>query len=179
MKKFLTFLLTCVLFITSSMPVFAMTNDKVSTETQVEIPVLQFDSKEDFEQYCYTLSKEKSTRGATVIYASVIRDGTSEDCELYLLWEGDEMYNAFRYKKIQVKSANLLSSKVYKTFGDGINYTTKNTTAASVGSVKIGDFKLDSDIEKVKVTSKGLQGYNMKSLSWLSGVEFSGTVTIN
>ena len=36
MKKFLTFLLTCVLFITSSMPVFAMTNDKVSTETQVE-----------------------------------------------------------------------------------------------------------------------------------------------
>lgn len=37
MKKFLTFLLTCVLFITSSMPVFAMTNDKVSTETQVEI----------------------------------------------------------------------------------------------------------------------------------------------
>lgn len=49
MKKFLTFLLTCVLFITSSMPVFAMTNDKVSTETQVEIPVLQFDSKEDFE----------------------------------------------------------------------------------------------------------------------------------
>ena len=168
MKKFLTFLLTCVLFITSSMPVFAMTNDKVSTETQVEIPVLQFDSKEDFEQYCYTLSKEKSTRGATVIYASVIRDGTSEDCELYLLWEGDEMNNAY-----------LLSSKVYKTFGDGTNYTTKNTTAASVGSVKIGDFKLDSDIEKVKVTSKGLQGYNMKSLSWLSGVEFSGTVTIN
>lgn len=179
MKKFLTFLLTFVLFITSSMPVFAMTNDNAPTETQIEISVLQFDSKEDFEQYYYTLSKEKSTRGATVIYASVIRDGTSEDCELYLLWEGDEMYNAFRYKKIQVKSANLLSSKVYKTFGNGTNYTTKNTTAASVGSVKIGDFKLNSDIEKVKVTSKGLQGYNMKSSSWLSVVEFSGTVTIN
>lgn len=114
MKKFLTFLLTFVLFITSSMPVFAMTNDNAPTETQIEIPVLQFDSKEDFEQYYYTLSKEKSTRGATVIYASVIRDGTSEDCELYLLWEGDEMYNAFRYKKYRLKVRTYYQVKFIK-----------------------------------------------------------------
>ena len=63
MKKFLTFLLTCVLFITSSMPVFAMTNDKVSTETQVEIPVLQFDSKEDLNNIVILFQKRNQPEG--------------------------------------------------------------------------------------------------------------------
>ena len=156
----------------------AVTNISYSSVPD-DIAVIEFDSYEEHANYVNELEKEAISKGATIISASVIRSGTSNSCELYLNWAGDEMYSAFRYKTITVKSTSLLFPETYATFGNGSTYTTKNVTAAIAGSVKIGNLTIDSGVTKVKVNSSGLQGYNMKSASWLSAVEFTGTVTIN
>lgn len=46
------------------------------------------------------------------------------------------------------------------------------------GSVKIGDFKLSSDINKVIVKSSSLQAYNLTKATWQSSIEFSGMVWV-
>lgn len=48
--------------------------------------------------------------------------------------------------------------KPYATFGTGRHFVTRPATAGMTGSVKIGDFKLSSDINKVIVKSSSLQG---------------------
>lgn len=45
-------------------------------------------------------------------------------------------------------------------------------------SVKIGDFKLSSDINKVIVKSSSLQAYNLTKATWQSSIEFSGMVWV-
>lgn len=171
MKKLISILMLSVLII-SSLGITAFAADTVDVG---EIPVMEFESHDEYVAYLESLER----RGPTVISASVIRDGTSDDCELYLNWTGDEFYNGFRYKKITVKSTSALFPTTYETFGDGSAYTTLNVTASTVGSTKVGDLTIDSDVTKVKVKSTGLQGYNLKAGSWLSATEFSGTVTIN
>ena len=51
-------------------------------------------------------------------------------------------------------------------------------SAAFDRSVKIGDFKLSSDINKVIVKSSGLQAYNLTKATWQSSIEFSGMVWV-
>lgn len=178
-KKLLALALTAIMVM--GMGTIAYASNEVPS-TDIEIPVVYFDDAADYAVYLEQLKEMEpygSARGATVISASVIRSGTSEDCELYLNWTGDESYSSFRYKEITVKSTSVLFAKTFGTFGNGTSYTTKNVVSSPIGSTKIGDVTIDSDVEKVKVNSSGLQGYNMKSLSWLSAVEFTGTVTIN
>ena len=51
-------------------------------------------------------------------------------------------------------------------------------SAAFDRSVKIGDFKLSSDINKVIVKSSSLQAYNLTKATWQSSIEFSGMVWV-
>lgn len=68
--------------------------------------------------------------------------------------------------------------KPYATFGTGRHFVTRPATAGMTGSVKIGDFKLSSDINKVIVKSSGLQAYNLTKATWQSSIEFSGMVVV-
>ncbi|MDR1615858.1 MAG: hypothetical protein LBR98_02450 [Syntrophomonadaceae bacterium] len=183
MKKFISVLLTIVLCLFTAISAFAAETASISLETEIEVPVVYFDSTPEYQQYLNELENEsalqRATRGATTISAAVIRNGSSSGCELYLNWTGDELYSGFRYKKITVKSTSILFPTTYGTFGNGSSYTTQNVTAAAIGSVKIGNVTIDNNVTSVKVSSSGLQGYNMQSASWLSAVEFAGTVTIN
>jgi len=112
-----------------------------------------------------------STRGQTVITAAVIRSGSTKKCELYLYWTGTDYYNSFRYKQIVVKSTAILFPTIYETFGNGSSYTTHNVPMSESGHVKIGNLDIDTGVNTVKVTSSGLQGYNVGSLAWLSAKE--------
>ena len=60
-------------------------------------------------------------------------------------------------------------SNMFKKLKGEINMT---------GSVKIGDFKLSSDINKVIVKSSSLQAYNLTKATWQSSIEFSGMVWV-
>ena len=68
--------------------------------------------------------------------------------------------------------------KPYATFGTGRHFVTRPATAGMTGSVKIGDFKLSSDINKVIVKSSSLQAYNLTKATWQSSIEFSGMVWV-
>lgn len=185
MKKIVRILLTAVMLFSMSVTAFAAeVSEEAATNTIViEIPVVYFDNANEYERYLTALeqtnSNSRATKGATTLSAAVIRNGTTDDCELYMNWTGDELYSAFRFKEMKVKSTSVLFAKTYGTFGNGSSYTYKYVVAAAVGSVKIGDVEIDSDVEKVKVTCKDMQGYNLTSASWLSAVELTGTVTIN
>lgn len=185
MKKVLSIFLAIVMLFAMTMTAFAAeVPEEVATKTiELEIPVVYFNSTSEYEQYLTTLSKvennSRAARGATVISAAVIRNGTTNDCELYLNWTGDESYSGFRFKEMKVKSTSFLFGTTYGTFGNGSDYTYIYVVAAAIGSVKIGDVTIDSDVEKVNVTCKDLQGYNLISASWLSAMELTGTVTIN
>lgn len=185
MKKMLSILLSAFMLFSMSMTAFAaeLPEEPTTNKTEIEIPVVYFDSTNEYEQYLValeeTVSNSRATRGATVLSAAVIRNGTSDDCELYMNWTGDELYSAFRFKEMEVKSTSILFAETYGTFGNGSSYTYRYVVAAAIGSVKIGDVEIDSDVEKVKVTCEDMQGYNLTSASWLSAVELTGTVTIN
>lgn len=187
MKKLICLLLSVMMVLAMSVTVFAAEAPS-STEIAADaiefgIPLVYFDNPAEYEQYLTLLGEKaknsKATRGATNITAAVVRSGTTDDCELYMNWTGTDLYSGFRFKEMKVKSTSLLFGETYGTFGNGTNYTYKYVVAAAVGSVKIGDLDIDSDVEKVKVTCKDLQGYNLTSASWLSAVELTGTVTIN
>lgn len=155
---------------------------KAAPVNSMDVPVTFFDSEAAYTSYLEDLPQIQSdidAKGATVLSASVIRSGSSSSCELYLNWTGDEMYSAFRFRQITVKSTSFLFPETYGTFGNGSSYTTKNVVASPIGSVKIGNVSIDSDVDRVSVSSSGLQGYNMITGSWLSALEFSGTVRIN
>lgn len=74
--------------------------------------------------------------------------------------------------------AMLGDEKPYATFGTGRHFVTRPATAGMTGSVKIGDFKLSSDINKVIVKSSSLQAYNLTKATWQSSIEFSGMVWV-
>lgn len=185
MKKFVSIALSLMMLFVMSTTAFAAGTPSEATthSTEIEIPVVYFDNSNEYEQYLAALEKgvssHRASKGKTVLSAAVIRNGTSDDCELYMNWTGDELYSGFRFKEMEVKSTSILFAKTYGTFGNGSSYTYKYVVAAAVGSVKIGDVEIDSDVEKVKVTCKDMQGYNLTSASWLSAVELTGTVTIN
>ena len=185
MKKFISLILSFLMLFTMSVTAFAAeVPEETTTNTiEIEVPVVYFDSTNEYEQYLTALeesvSNSRAINGGTNITAAVIRNGTTDDCELYMNWTGDELYSAFRFKEMEVKSTSFLFGKSYGKFGDGSSYTYRYVVAAAVGSVKIGDVEIDSDVEKVKVTCKDMQGYNLTSASWLSAVELTGTVTIN
>lgn len=75
-------------------------------------------------------------------------------------------------------SRQLGDEKPYATFGTGRHFVTRPATAGMTGSVKIGDFKLSSDINKVIVKSSSLQAYNLTKATWQSSIEFSGMVWV-
>jgi len=185
MKKVVALLLSTIMLFTMTTTAFAaetLHQEATSDTIEIEIPVVYFDSTNEYAQYLTTLGEtasSRSVRGATNLSAAVIRNGTTDDCELYMNWTGDELYSGFRFKEMKVKSTSILFAETYGTFGDGSSYTYRYVVAAAVGSVKIGDVQIDSDVEKVKVTCKDMQGYNLTSASWLSAVELTGTVTIN
>lgn len=105
-----------------------------------------------------------STRGDSILAIFIIRDGTTENCEVYLSWSGTDLYNAWKFTSCTIDNGNLLFNKVYGT----ISGTTKYVSGAAVGTVKLGDVNIPSDVTKARALISGLQGYNMNSASWLS-----------
>ena len=167
MKKFLSALMAIVLAISTALAASAAFDSRTAENSTVEI--------------LNQLKSDVSTHanGNAVISAAVVRSGSSEDCELYIEWDGNAVYSSFRYKQITVKTTSMLGDeKPYATFGTGRHFVTRPATAGMTGSVKIGDFKLSSDINKVIVKSSSLQAYNLTKATWQSSIEFSGMVWV-
>ena len=156
MKKFLSALMAIVLAISTALAASAAFDSRTAENSTVEIPTLYFDSAEAYERHLNQLKSDVSTHA-----------------------NGNAVYSSFRYKQITVKTTSMLGDeKPYATFGTGRHFVTRPATAGMTGSVKIGDFKLSSDINKVIVKSSSLQAYNLTKATWQSSIEFSGMVWV-
>jgi hypothetical protein len=184
-RKISGLILVLFMVITICTPVMAseFSDSTIGIIGITEVPVKEFNSQEEaiefFKNYLESGHSTNGTYAASELTASVIRDGTSEDCEVYLMWSGSDIYNAWRYKQIILKHVSYFNSTVYATIGDGITYNTRSAVGAAIGSVKLADAKIDSDVESVKVSIKDLQGYRPSYSAWLSALEWSGNVRIN
>ena len=131
------------------------------------------DREQEFERaenFLHVYSSKESGEGYTV-RCSIIQPGQQSSF--------DNEHSSFRYKQITVKTTSMLGDeKPYATFGTGRHFVTRPATAGMTGSVKIGDFKLSSDINKVIVKSSSLQAYNLTKATWQSSIEFSGMVWV-
>lgn len=111
MKKFLSALMAIVLAISTALAASAAFDSRTAENSTVEIPTLYFDSAEAYERHLNQLKSDVSTHanGNAVISAAVVRSGSSEDCELYIEWDGNAVYSSFRYKQITVKTTSIHS----------------------------------------------------------------------
>lgn len=127
---------------------------------------------QDLKQHLLELAEQPS---------SVLVERGFSESQIAIIEEYDGIEDAFDYlyKQITVKTTSMLGDeKPYATFGTGRHFVTRPATAGMTGSVKIGDFKLSSDINKVIVKSSSLQAYNLTKATWQSSIEFSGMVWV-
>lgn len=110
---------------------------------------------QDLKQHLLELAEQPS---------SVLVERGFSESQIAIIEEYDGIEDAFDY--------------LYATFGTGRHFVTRPATAGMTGSVKIGDFKLSSDINKVIVKSSSLQAYNLTKATWQSSIEFSGMVWV-
>lgn len=96
MKKFLSALMAIVLAISTALAASAAFDSRTAENSTVEIPTLYFDSAEAYERHLNQLKSDVSTHanGNAVISAAVVRSGSSEDCELYIEWDGNAVYSS-------------------------------------------------------------------------------------
>lgn len=141
-----------------------------------------FDSREDYYDFLRSESSDAnspSSRAGTLanIGLSVIRSGNTSRCELYLHWNGTDIFNSFRYKRIRITNGSLLFPTVYLDLGDGSTYQFLGVVAATQGSKIIKQFNLDVGIDEVTASVAGLEGYSM-SKGWLPAKTWSNRIVI-
>ena len=126
MKKFLSALMAIVLAISTALAASAAFDSRTAENSTVEIPTLYFDSAEAYERHlnqfevgCFPLMQMEMP----LSLQPFVRSGSSEDCELYIEWDGNAVYSSFRYKQITVKTTSMLGDeKPYATFGTGRHF---------------------------------------------------------
>lgn len=160
---------------------------EIENETYIEVPIVTVNENLNVAEIGKILldSAKTSTNDITtastptIIYATITRSGNTDTCHVYLTWSGTDLYYAWRFKSLTIEDTSFLFPKTYATFGDGKTYSTYYTGVSSVGTVFIGYATIPTHVNKVKVSVKDLQGYNLTSGGWLSALTFTGTVTIN
>ena len=102
-------------------------------------------------------NQEKEPRIAK-LYAGVIRDGSSEDCELYLYWMGTSRYDGWRFKEVVLSNGSSVNYKEYDSIGDGSEYNTYEVDSSSFSEVKLGDVTIPESVSRVKIEFDSLEG---------------------
>ena len=179
MKKITSLLLTLIMcFSLCVMPAMAAEDTQENTEIEVQV----FDSNEAYQAYLRVLDDGVApcVEGEALLTASVVRkNGASDEtCQLYINWTGTALISRIRYKEVSVRSTSILFPTTYKTFGNGVSYTSHSDVAKIAGSILIGEMEIPTDVEKVKVTADDFQGYYVSYGEWVSAIEWTGKVDI-
>lgn len=172
-KKLIVFVLTTIMVLSISTSVFAAESKKSSANTLGSFEIEASISTAD---RITTSSVDLLTGEVSV---SLIRDGDSEDVQVYMNWVGDFSISGFRFKKLTAKSTSALFPKTYGTVGNGSSYKTYNVVASPVAYRYITTITIPTDVEKAKITVSSLQVYELVNSSWISGLLASKNITIN
>lgn len=182
-RKFFNCLMIFILVISIFIPVSASTeilekND--AFEEIIIIPIENYSNDENFEVELGSISDSnnnelyRSKVGATKLSASVYRSGKTNECEIYLRWRGVDLYNAWRFSRIDVENGSFMH---YKNFGP-VSGMTIHTKGSNIGFEKIGDVNIPYSQKSVILRFSNLMGYNMTKGYWLSADLHPGLVGI-
>ena len=105
MKKLVS-IVTLIIVLLYCENVYAFTYLDADKKNEVTFDVSFFDSKDEFDVYLEELDsrsswkkenvseKDRDFLSSTSVHAAIIRCGlAANDCELYLYWEGTDLYN--------------------------------------------------------------------------------------
>lgn len=99
------------------------------------------------------------------------RNGSTEEVDIYMTYNGPYICNGIRFKKMVVKNTSSLSdSKPYATIGDGSSYITYNKTAGYIVNAYITSALIPKDVKKLKITITDGQFYCMDHKEWHSAL---------
>lgn len=149
-------------------------------EEIVIIPIENYSNNKNFEVELGSISDSnnhdlyRSKIGATKLSASVYRSGKTNECEVYLRWRGVDLYNAWRFSRIDVENGSFMN---YKNFGP-ISGMTISTKGSNIGFEKLGDVNIPYSQKSVILRFSNLMGFNMTKGYWLSADLHPGLVGI-
>lgn len=174
------FIFVISIFIPVSASTEILDRNDVFEETLI-IPIENYSNEENFEVELGSISDSNNNNkfsisryGATELKASVSRSGKTNKCEVYLHWRGVDLYNAWKFSRIDVDNGSFMH---YKNFGP-IYGKTISTKGSNIGSVKLGDVSIPYSQKNVILRFSNIMGYNMTKGSWLSANPYPGLVGI-
>ncbi|MCI6609630.1 MAG: hypothetical protein MSH08_02475 [Ezakiella sp.] len=123
----------------------------VNIEASIENKGLEVRVYNSYQEFINdTQTYNRSVEVGAILTAGVVRSYGSENCELYININGKYLYGSLKWEEIKLYDTSIFSGKVYYTNRDGFKYF----PAGKIRSVKIDDFNLEEDIEKVKISVK-------------------------
>lgn len=193
-KRIIQMLLVMMILCMCSMTVFAAepgenSSNNTSAEDYIELQVQNVSNfEEDKPIPAVDLNTNNSIQsidsiqssGGSYIKPSLIRSGNTEDVEVYLHYVGQKKANALRFKKLILEEATLLlPGSEYKVFEKSGKYITYDFGAAKTAYIRIGEVKIPTDVDKVRVKSKDLMVYYMDGSGWSSLSNIQGNWSMN
>ena len=187
-KRLFSLVMTIILSIGVSFSVGAESVKRANDTTDIvlKVPVVSFENELEFQK---ALERNQGIcklgitpySGAMNIYAGVIRNGNTTNCEFVLSWSGTDILSGIRFKKIVVRSTSGIFRETYATFGEEpyTKYTTKYVPATATGSIVLDNFNLDSDITMVEIRGTDVQWREVITSEWNSCRSITAAVPVN
>ena len=177
LKRITTTFMAIILCLIVTIPVSA--NSQQYDQTLPIYPNMQaaFDAMGDLELSAEGTMIDQNSRikSASTLGCFVVRNGRTEDCEVYLKWAGDTIYSSWRFTKGTVDNGSLIGAKKFAT----LSQTVRDVVGATVGTVRIANIKIPTSEEYARVNLTNLQGYRMIYGDWLSALIVGKAAKIN
>lgn len=161
-RKFYSFILSVFLVVIIALPVCAQIEPSQNEEDFI-VPISDSFNESEFVKIG-EISDDVEYRSISILYAKVIRNGTTRECEVYLYWGGTGTYSNWKFSSITVDNGQALNYKKFATIG---SRSVRVDPAKKIGSVKIADVKIPYNQKEARVIIEDLKGYNLKS-GWQS-----------
>lgn len=117
----------------------------------------------------------KSSGGATTVSCDMVGyvDDIKNKYNIIIKWKGDNQVNFIKAKELNVLPTSYFNTKPY--WSNPISFSAGSTKS---GSYTVGSVIIPPDIDKVKVTTSGLQCYFNDRDFWIRINEMNGAIDL-
>ena len=169
----LTLLFSCFVFPANAQVTSDQNNTDSALQGEGQIAIIHNigSSNQQITPYAY---------GTTIISVSIYRQSpSSEVCQFYFNWNGTLRISGIRWSKIEIESTSWLFPKLYHEWPYGMYPYMERFDTSSNGYVWFANFRLPTNVDKVRVTVSDLYVYSVDDAAWRSGPTISNTVAIS
>ncbi len=113
--------------------------------------------------YIKSEDNERSVE-STIVWATLVRRNIFHDCELFINWSGNEVYESWKFSKCIVDNSEFINPIVYGKF----LVWQKDVTASCIGSVRVGIVVIPDEVTQARVVFSDFKGYDLNKGMWRS-----------